>query len=143
MSRGKGSVEKSLVSAYLTDIRRSRPSTSSNRKLAVLPFHRGFLRNHVARRCKLPQTSRYLKKKKKRKNANYLCLINIHDIRPHRYAPQSNPFLLLPPPSPAFSLDLPASSFLTERPTLLTSLFSSFLSIQPSVPPTKKDYGNS
>lgn len=41
----------------------------------------------------LPQTSRYLKKKKK--NANYLCLINIHDIRPHRYAPQSNPFLSL------------------------------------------------
>lgn len=92
----------------------SQPQTPS-----VAPARRGIFRNHVVRRCKLPQTSRYLKKK----NANYLCLINIHDIRPHRYAPQSNPFLP-PPPSPptrrfvrSSSLDLPASSFLTDQPT--------------------------
>lgn len=80
------------MSAYLIDIRRFRSSASSrNRKLHPI---RRILRNHVARLgANSPSNKPLLKKKKK--NANYLCLINIHDIRPHRYAPQSNPFLSL------------------------------------------------
>lgn len=90
--------------------------------------------NHVARRRQLPQTSRYFKK-----NANYLCLINIHDIRPHRYASRSNPTTssLLELLSIRSKPDLlPASSVLTIPPQLYI----------PSAPKTlvhyAKDYGN-
>lgn len=129
------------MSAYLIDIRRFRSSTSSrNRKLYPI---RRILRNHVARLgANSPSNKPLLKKKKK--NANYLCLINIHDIRPHRYAPQSNPLSVpLPPRSVrSSSLDLPASSFFQPTDPLLATP-PPLSSIQPSVPSTKKDYGNS
>lgn len=105
----KGSVKKSIVSAYFLDIRHSCPSaTSRNHKLH--PIGRFFVIMEP-RRCKLPQTSRYLKK-----SANYLCLINIHDIRPHRYAPQSNLFLA-PFPSSS-SIQISSTFYVLNRPSL-------------------------
>lgn len=94
---------------------------SRNRRLHPI---RKILRNHVARLGANSPSNKPLFKKKK-KNANYLCLINIHDIRPHRYAPQSNPFLSSLSPLQfvrSSSLDLPASSFFQASAPLLATL---------------------